>query len=142
MRLTPRKEEVSAIKAVLESPDFDNADQMAKAVIKEVGEVLQMRDWYALVHTWKDGSRGLNFGPFANEAEIKTFASKIAIGGTGKVVKLYSPGVMLANVNGKKGWTGYCQDSDCGHAPANHSAVSAARGACHIPTCPCGQFRK
>ncbi|MFG3223292.1 hypothetical protein ACGF07_00735 [Kitasatospora sp. NPDC048194] len=142
MRLTPRKEEVSAVKALLESEDFDNADQMAKAVIKEVGEVLQMRDWYALAHTWKDGTRGLNWAPFGNEAEAKSFADKIAIGGTARLVKLYSPGVMLANIDGKKGWKGYCQDSECGHAPFTHSTVSAARGACHIPTCPCGQFRK
>ncbi|MFF9644765.1 PH domain-containing protein [Kitasatospora aureofaciens] len=142
MRLTPRSEEVSAVKVLLESPDFNDADQMAKAIIKQVGDLLQMRDWYALVHTWKDGTRGLNFGPFASEAEIKTFASKMAIGGTGRAVKLYSPGVMLANVEGKKGWKGYCQHPDCGHAAFTHSTVSAARGACHIPTCPCGQFRK
>ncbi|MGW2539646.1 hypothetical protein ACWC5I_01895 [Kitasatospora sp. NPDC001574] len=133
---------MSAVKALLESENFDSADQMAKALLKEVGEILQMRDWVALVHTWKDGSRGLNFAPFGNESEAIAFADKIAIGGTGRLVKLYSPGVMLANVSGKKGWKGYCLDADCGHAPANHSAVGAARGACHIPTCPCGHFQK
>ncbi|MGI5530184.1 hypothetical protein ACQEVX_23200 [Streptomyces syringium] len=142
MRLTPRREEIDAVKALLESPDFDSADQMAKAVIKEVAGILQMRDWVALVHTWKDGHRGLNFAPFGNEAEAKAFASKMAVGGTGHLVKLYSPGVMLANVGGKKGWKGYCFHPECGHAPATHSAATAARGACQIPTCPCDGFRK
>ncbi|WP_411120574.1 hypothetical protein [Streptomyces sp. x-19] len=142
MRITPRKEEVEAVKALLEDPDFDSADQMAKALIKEVGEILQMRDWVALVHTWSDGSRGLNWAPFGNESEARAFASKLSIGGTGRLVKLYAPGVMLANVDGKKGWKGYCQHPDCGHAPFTHSAASAARGACQIPTCPCGKFEK
>ncbi|MFE0104165.1 hypothetical protein [Streptomyces sp. NPDC059009] len=141
MRITPRKEEVEALKALLEDPTFESADQMAKAIYKTAAELLQMRDLFALVHTWKGGHRGLNFGPFGSEAEIKTFASKMAFGGTGKIVKLYSPGVMLANVDGKKGWKGYCFHPDCGHAPFTHSAASAARGACQIPTCPCGKFR-
>ncbi|MGV9312621.1 hypothetical protein ACWDR0_10540 [Streptomyces sp. NPDC003691] len=127
--------------ALLEDPTFESAGHLANAVIKEAGEIFQMRDWFALVHTWKDGHRGLNFGPFASEAEAKTFASKMGFGGTGKIVKLYSPGAMLANIDGRKGWKGYCFDPDCGHAPFTHSAASAARGACHIPTCPCPKFR-
>ncbi|MFI1799824.1 hypothetical protein ACH427_21065 [Streptomyces sp. NPDC020379] len=130
------------MKALLESPDFDSADQMAKAVIKEVAGILQMRDWIALVHTWGDGSKGLNFAPFGNEVEARAFASKMAFGGTGRLVKLHAPGVMLANHNGKPGWKGYCQHPECGHAPFTHSAASAARGACQIPTCPCDRFRK
>ncbi|MFI9205258.1 hypothetical protein [Streptomyces sp. NPDC053048] len=141
MRITPRKEEIEAIKALLEDPTFESADQMAKVIYKTAAELLQMRDLFALVHTWKDGYRGLNFGPFGSEAEIKTFASKMAFGGTGRVVKLYSPGVMLANVDGKKGWKGYCFDPECGHAPFTHSIANASRGACHIPTCPCTKFK-
>ncbi|MFF7021440.1 hypothetical protein ACFY97_10535 [Streptomyces klenkii] len=140
MRITPRKEEVAAIVALLEDPTFESANHLAKAVIKEVGEILQMRDWVALVHTWSDGSRGLNFAPFASEAEAKSFASKMAFGGSGRLVKLNSPGVMLANHDGKK-WKGYCQDEQCTHAPFTHSAASSARGACQIPTCPCTKFR-
>ncbi|MEU3708979.1 hypothetical protein [Streptomyces catenulae] len=141
MRITPRREEIDAVKALLEDPGFDSADQMAKALIKEVGDILQMRDWVALVHTWSDGSRGLNFAPFGNEAEARAFASKMAFGGAGHLVKLNSPGLMLANHDGKK-WKGFCQDEQCGHAPFTHSAASAARGACQIPTCPCDKFRK
>ncbi|MEU7643322.1 hypothetical protein [Streptomyces huasconensis] len=142
MRLTPRREEIDAVKALLEDDSFESADQMARAVIKEVAGILQMRDWVALVHTWSDGSRGLNWAPFGNEAEAKSFASKVAIGGTGRLVRLHSPGVMLANVTSKKGWKGYCLDPRCGHAPFTHSTASAARGACQIPTCPCDRFGK
>lgn len=142
MRITPRREEIDAVKALLEDPTFESADQMAKAVIKEVAEILQMRDWVALVHTWADGHRGLNFAPFGNSAEAEAFAKHMAFGGTGRLVRLHSPGVMLANTTGKKGWKGYCLHPDCGHAPFTHSAASAARGACQVPTCPCDRFHK
>jgi hypothetical protein len=142
VRLTPRKEEIDGVKAILEDPSFESADQMARALIKDVAEMLWMRDWIALVHTWSSGHRGLNFAPFASEAEARAFASKLAVGGTGRLVKLYSPGFMLANIDGKKGWKGFCQHPECGHAPFTHSSVSAARGVCHVPTCPCEKFRK
>ncbi|MFF4528149.1 hypothetical protein ACFY1P_02650 [Streptomyces sp. NPDC001407] len=141
MRITPRKEEIAAIVALLEDPTFESATHLAKAVYKEAAELIQMRDTFVLVHTWKDGSRGLNFGPFASEAEAKSFGTKMAFGGSGRLVKLYSPGVMLANHDGKKGWKGYCFDRECGHAPFTHSIASAARGGCHIPTCPCTKFK-
>ncbi|WP_372407245.1 hypothetical protein [Streptomyces luteireticuli] len=130
------------MKAILEDPTFESADQMAKAVIKEVAEILQMRDWVALVHTWADGHRGLNFAPFGNSAEAEAFAKRMAFGGTGRLVRLHSPGVLLANTTGKKGWKGYCLHPECGHAPFTHSAATAARGACQIPTCPCNGFQK
>lgn len=128
--------------ALLEDDSFESAGHLAKAVIKEVGEILQMRDWVALVHTWESGHRGLNFAPFASEAEARSFASKMAFGGTGRLVPLHSPGVMLANHDGKgKKWKGYCQNEQCTHAPFTHSAATAARGACQIPTCPCNKYQ-
>ncbi|MFI5942167.1 hypothetical protein ACIBCB_18180 [Streptomyces uncialis] len=140
MRITPRKEEVATVVALLEDDSFESASHMAKALIKEVGEILQMRDWIALVHTWENGHRGLNFAPFASEVEARSFAAKMAFGGTGRLVKLYSPGVMLANHDGKK-WKGYCQNEQCTHAPFTHSAATATRGACQIPICPCMKFQ-
>lgn len=126
--------------ATLEDPTFESPEQMAKVLIKQVAEFLSMRDWYALVHTWKDGERGLNFAPFGNEAEAKSFASKMSFGGTGKLVKLHSTGRMLANADGRKGWKGYCQHPECGHAPFTHSAIGNSKGQCHIPTCPCTKW--
>ncbi|MEU9126611.1 hypothetical protein AB0D08_00615 [Kitasatospora sp. NPDC048540] len=140
MRLTPRKEEIEVVKDILEDPTFENADQMAKALIKEVADMLAMRDWFALVHTWTDGTRGLNFAPFGNEAEVKAFATKLSIGGTGRLVKLYGPGPFIANIDGRKGWKGYCQHPECGHAPFTHSAVGNSKGQCHVPTCPCDKW--
>ena len=69
MRLTPRKEEIDRVKAILESDDYATADQMAKALIKEVADMLWMRDWFALTHVNRDGTKGLNWAPFSSPIE-------------------------------------------------------------------------
>lgn len=143
MRITPRAHELRKVVDILEDPTFDDPEQLAKAVIKEVGDMLQMRDLYVLVHTWAGGEKGLNFGPFGAVAEAESWAKKVAIGGTGRVVPLTSSGVILANAQGKPdGWPGYCWNSECGHAPYNHAIDGSSRGKCHIVTCKCDRFVK
>jgi hypothetical protein len=143
LRITPRSHEIQKIVDLLEDPTFDSPEQMAKAVIKEVGDMLQMRDLFALVHTWADGSKGLNFGPFGAVAEAESFAKKVSIGGTGRVVPLTSSGIILANVEGKQdGWPGYCWNPECGHSPNNHAIVGSSRGKCHMTMCNCDKFVK
>ncbi|WP_327292484.1 hypothetical protein [Streptomyces sp. NBC_01198] len=141
MRITPRSEEIAAIVTILTSPGFDTPADMAKAILREAADIYGMRDTFALVHTWSDGTRGLNFGPFGAETEAKAFAGKLSIGGTGHLVKLYSPGVMLANAEGRKGWKGYCFHPECGHAPFTHSSRGAARGECQLTGCPCDAWQ-
>jgi hypothetical protein len=143
LRITPRSHEIQKVVDLLEDPTFDSPEQMAKAVIKEVGDMLQMRDLFALVHTWADGSRGLNFAPFGSVAEAESFAKKVSIGGTGRVVPLTSSGIILANVEGKQdGWPGYCWNPECGHSPNNHAIVGSSRGKCHMTMCNCDKFVK
>lgn len=143
MRITPRAYEVKKIVDILEDPTFDSPEQMAKAVIKEVGDMLQMRDLYVLVHTWADGSKGLNMGPFGAVAEAESFAKKMSFGGTGRIVPLTSSGILLANHDGKKdGWPGYCWNPECGHSPTNHAIDGASRGKCHRADCSCTKFVK
>jgi len=142
VRLTPRAHEIKRVVDILEDPTFDNPEQLAKAVIKEVAEIVQMRDLFAMVHTWSDGSKGLNFGPFGSSAEAEAFAKKMAFGGTGRLVPLTSSGVMLANHDGKTSWPGYCWDEACGHAPWMHALDGASRGKCHLESCDCTKFIK
>ncbi|MFH8414395.1 hypothetical protein [Streptomyces collinus] len=143
MRITPRAYEVKKIVDILEDPTFDNPEQMAKAVIKEVGDMLQMRDLFVLVHIWEDGSKGLNMGPFGAAAEAESFAKKVSLGGTGRIVPITSSGVILANHDGKKGgWPGYCWNPECGHSPNNHAIDGASRGKCHRADCDCSKFVK
>lgn len=142
MRLTPRKEEIDGVKQILENDGYDSADQMAKALIKEVAEMLWMRDWFALVHINGAGNAGLNWAPFSSPIEALNLAERIGVQGRFGTVKLYSPGVLLANAEGKKGWKGYCQDAACGHAPWLHLQAGAGRGKCGLSSCQCAKFKK
>lgn len=141
MRLTPRKEEIDRVKAILESDEYTSADQMARALIKEVADELDMRDWYALTHRWRDGQRGINWGPFASGIEALRVAEYIGEGQYG-TVKLYSPGVLVANAKGRKNTAGYCRHQQCGHAPFLHLTAGSRRGACGLSTCDCPSFKK
>lgn len=138
MRITPRGEEVKAVVDLLESDGFDSADKMAKAVIKEVADMLAMREWFALTHIWENGSKGLNFGPYGSKAEVKKAAEAIG-GGSYMAIPLHSPGKLQANYEGKK-WKGYCQS--CEHSPALHLADGSSRGKCGLSYCDCPKYQK
>jgi hypothetical protein len=142
MRLTPRAHEIQRVVDILEDPTFESPEQLAKAVIKEVADIVQMRDLFVMVHTWESGHKGLNFGPFGSTAEAEAFAKKMSFGGTGRLVPLTSSGIMLANHDGKTGWPGYCYDPHCGHAPWTHAIEGASRGKCHLTECPCTKYVK
>ncbi|MET8111218.1 hypothetical protein [Streptomyces prasinus] len=143
MRITPRSHEIKKIVDLLEDPTFDNAEQLAKAVIKEAAEMIQMRDLFVLVHIWEDGTKGLNLGPFGAVAEAESFAKKVSLGGAGRIVPLTSSGIILANATGKQdGWPGYCWNPECGHSPTNHAIEGASRGKCHRAECSCSKFLK
>jgi hypothetical protein len=143
MRITPRKQEVDEVEALLEGDDFDNSKDAAKALFKLVGNRLAMRDMWACVHTWADGTRGLNYGPFGTEGDAQRFGERLGgVGGTVQIVPIYSPEALIANQDGKKSQSPWCLDEGCGHAPFAHSMAGTSRGACQIPGCPCGQYRK
>ncbi|MEU7570294.1 hypothetical protein [Micromonospora sp. NPDC049240] len=141
MRLTPRREEVQQVVEILESDQFKSADDMAKALIKEVAEMLDMRDWVALTHRFGDGQLGINWGPFSSGIEANRYAEKVGINGKFGVVKLYSPGLLLANAQGaKKATKDFCTNTHCMHASWVHSALGNSRGKCVLETCPCTKY--
>ncbi|MET9862005.1 hypothetical protein ABZY93_22360 [Streptomyces smyrnaeus] len=143
MRITPRAQEVNRVVEILESGDFDGPKDMAKALLKEMADILAMRDSFALAHTWVDGTKGLNYGPFGTEGDAKKFGERLGgVGRTAHVVPLSSPEALIANQDGKKGWAPWCTDPECGHAPFAHSMAAAARGECQVPGCPCAAYRK
>ncbi len=144
MRITPRRDEVQAIVAILESDEYDSAEVMARALIKEVSELLNMRDWVALTHRFGGQRRlGINWGPFASDNEAGKYAAKIGINGKFSTVKLYSPGLLLANATAAKRPTkDFCTNPVCMHASAVHSAVGTGRGKCVLELCPCTKYSK
>lgn len=143
MRITPRKQEVDEVEALLEGDQYDDSKAAAKGLFKTVADLMAMRDTWILVHTWSDGTRGLNYGPFGSESEAVKFGERLGgVGGTAVVVPLHSPGVLAAAQDGKKSWSPLCLDEDCGHAPFTHSMAGTSRAGCQIPGCTCSQYRK
>lgn len=87
MRLTPRKAEVAAVLALLESEDeFDTLEDLAKDIIEAVAQEFTKRDWYAFgIHV---GDTPIGFGPLPTEHETRKFAERL--GWSGAAVKLYA----------------------------------------------------
>ncbi|MFI5840577.1 hypothetical protein ACIA8K_12795 [Catenuloplanes sp. NPDC051500] len=143
MALIPRAEEIDLVLTVLESDEYPDGKGMAKALIKQVADILSYRDSVALVHKFGPAGQpgtGINWGPFASNIDASRAAEKIALGGTFHLVKLYAPGALLANATSskRKGW---CQTDGCGHADWMHLQVRSGRGRC-IESCPCDEFKK
>jgi hypothetical protein len=141
VKLTPRGPEVEAVVRLLDSDGYASAEALAKDIIKTVADELDMRDWYALTHRWQDSQRGINWGPFASPIDALRAAEYVG-GGQFGAVKLFSPGVLVANAKGRKNTAGYCRDDQCGHAPFLHLMAGAGRGACGLSTCGCRRFTK
>ncbi|MFY1620015.1 hypothetical protein [Micromonospora sp. WMMD736] len=134
MRFTPRKEEVQPVIDLLESDDFDSAEDMAKALIREVVDMLWFRDWYVLGVSTGDGS--LAFGPFASEPEAKALGTKWqgsllpSDPARWGVVKVRGLGGTVDERAG--GGFGFCTTEGCGHPAYAHSMEGSARGYCVV----------
>lgn len=139
MRITPRTDEVKAVIAILESDEHDNAQSMAKALIKEVADMLDMRDWWALAHRFSAQDDGLNWGPYSSPAECQKAAEKHIGAGEARAVKIFSAGRLEAMAEGKK-VKGFCEN--CGHAKSLHLADGSSRGKCGIHKCRCEKWKE
>lgn len=135
MRVTPRKDEVAAIAQLLESPDYDSADALARDVIKRVAELFAEREWYALAWRLGPGSPVLSWGPLSSDSEAEKFGSKLSVGGEGISVKLHSTAAMLQRF----------EDSDiapstlCGNCKHPHGTHRHEKrlGKCQVRGCKC-----
>lgn len=103
--------------------------------------MLEMRDWVALTHRYGDTGMGINWGPFSSPIEANRYAEKVGAGGKWATVKLYSPGLLLANAQGaKKPTKDFCTNPICMHAQWTHSAVGTSRGHCVLELCGCEKY--
>lgn len=134
MRLTPRRDEVAEIAALLDEA-HESAEAAAKAVLKLCADLLQDRDLVALVLTDTAGG-SMNIGPFGNEAEAKSFADKLAPAmDTMHVASLVAPGPLLAAMGEKKNVKGHCES--CGLSQWAHELAGTSRGKAVLPGSGC-----
>jgi len=139
MKLTPRKDEINAVIAVLEDPGHKDAQAMARAVIKTVAEALSQREWW--LYAWRDGPGPvLAWGPFASEKDTEVFAGKVALKGEHRAIPVYSPYALMERMDKQdKGIQRYC--TTCNHPLGTHQHDRRG-GRCAVRGCDCKQIAK
>lgn len=122
-----RSGEVAAVAALIDSEEYEDAQSLAKAVIEQVYELFQERDWWGL--QW--GGRA--YGPYADKASAKR-ASR-AFDGLPTVHQLHSAaelGRLAEKVNPTTRSTHCteCGDPRFAHGFSNHAG-------CVVRGCKC-----
>lgn len=141
VRITPRKDEVAAIVAVLEQP-HKNAEEAAKAVLKEAAELLGLRETlYALA--LGGGRKTVNFGPYFSPAEVESVAKQLA-GATPefKIARMGGSGLLAARMEGLpkgKKVKDFC--ANCQHAKDLHLVDSGRKARCALD-CECTLYKE
>lgn len=138
MRVTPRKEEVAAIVALLEDTDYDSASTLAKDIIKECADLFAKRDWYAWI--WRENPEAFQFafGPLSSESEASRLGKKVGLDGQTMILKLYSTAALLQKV-GELPPSLFC--SACEHPDHCHE-IPKYNGRCWIKGCKCRKLDK
>jgi hypothetical protein len=139
MAFTPRKEEIAPVVEILQSDGYASPEAMAKAVLKEAFGILEMRDWFLLLHDQEQARDQLVYGPFASENDVVKSGELLGgMGGTIRLGKVYGVGKAEMRKKGKK-WPGNCT---CLHVPEWHAIDGSSRGKCRYPGCECKKFSK
>lgn len=88
MTLSPRKSEIEAALAVLESDQYETAEQMAKALVATVGTEVAKRDGYFVTA----GDAPFCYGPYWTESAARKAWETIgsAFARPGRIVHTFS----------------------------------------------------
>lgn len=138
MKVTPRKNEVEAVLALMESDEFDSGAAMAKAIIKKVGELFAERDWYAWVWRENQDAFQLASGPYSSPTEVDRVVKKVGLTGQHMALHIY-PSAPLNRRLTEMPSSMYC--SGCGHPDHAHE-VPKYNGRCWIKRCGCKKLDK
>ena len=117
--MIPRKSEVDAVQAILESEDYETPTDMAKAVVKALADELLKRELHVIVP--QHGAQG--WGPYWTRTEAERAwrkeigAAEVGPAGLLRVFPWAPPEVVLK--------TTVCA---CGHDKANHVSVQRRGG--------------
>lgn len=117
-RFTRRKDEVERITALLESDDFDSAEQLAGAILQEAVDIIGGR------HSWVLWSRlypEVGWGPYWTEGQaVKAWTDSVgpALGAKGGGVIPVAPWSEAVYESGLETPTDVCI---CGHARWKHT---------------------
>jgi hypothetical protein len=137
MRLSPRKAEIEAVTAILTSDEYDSEQDMAKALIKTIAQILSERDTYGVGIGFANSNGlpgyGLVVGPYYSRADAQTCMTEAQEAGMevrgGRLCGTTSIRSPEARVGG-------C--GECGH----HKELHPKSYKCLVlPTCGCKGFK-
>ena len=74
--ITPRKNEIAAVEAILNDDSYDDGTAMAKAIVKAVVSELSLRDAYVAGVGYPNEGPWLPVGPFWGASDARKFTQK------------------------------------------------------------------
>lgn len=132
MAISPRRDEVAAVVALLTSDDYDTSEQMGRDVIKLVADVLSKRDTLGVRVRFHDpASPGLSIGPFYDKRSAQKCVSDAREAGMDAFVARLSGTGSIRAAQALK------QVCVCGHRTEMH-----VLGTCAVTKCECGGVDK
>lgn len=135
MRVTPRAAEVKAIVELLESSDFDSADDLAKAILKRTADLFAERDWYAWVWRENPGSfLQLAWGPYSSENEAKKASARVGLRGQFMTLPLYSTAALTNRLASDHPPSQLCKGCNHQHVSHQHPKIQPK---CAVRGCKC-----
>lgn len=144
MALSPRRDEVQSIVALLESEDFESADELAKAILKEVAALLSKRDAYGVAIGLPSDGPQLCHGPYYSILDAKRIVREVeARGLVAFIAPLLGAGNALREEEESHG-----KRCTCGHPKELHGMSITPRavttlGCCvykRREKCPCATY--
>lgn len=147
MRITPRKTELAAVVELLESDEFDSANDLAKAIVRTVFSELMERDLWCLASRLVPGGAEpvtVLYGPFTSETEATRFAKAAEITGLNLALPMYSPAIAVRAHDERKAiedriTAGEYPTCKCGHPDFTHQH-NGYGGKCATGGCGCARF--
>ena len=132
MPLTPRKDELAAVAALLESSDYATVEAMARDLIKTVSVLLAQRSSFG-VYTELEGPvrAGFSMGPYWTKGDAEKALERAATAGMrGFVAALHSVDTVRPAMDHT------AKVCACGHRPEMH----VGKYGCAVYRCPCSVF--
>ena len=133
MALTPRRNELDAVTAILESDEFDSSADMAKALVKTIYAELGKRDGYGVAIGLRTDDLRIAHGPYATILDAKRVVKEAEARG---LVAYIAPLLGAANALTEEEDSTY-RRCTCGHPEALHGSAIKPKA---ITTLGCGTY--
>lgn len=135
MSISPRANEVQAVVKIMESQDYDTAEQMAAAIVRAVAAELAKRDSLGVAAGFPGEGPVLAVGPFYDSRDVQKYVeSAQECGLETRVRRLGSP-LPIAPSEAPKS-----RCSACPHEPAFHGSWGCGVYLSKNNKCPCAGY--